>query len=225
MLSVDRWREWRKSWLFGLPLAVLLALVTAGPAAAHTALVNTTPGDGKRLAAVPEAVSLTFSGGVLKLGAAVKVTGPGGTAEMGAAKLQGKTISFPVAGELANGKYVVSWRVTSADGHPIDGKFDFVLNAPEPTEAPIVETTSAPVTPPTSHTPDPGMTGPMEGMEGMPGMATQPPSAGEPAGSTKTTLLAVAGLVLLTVVVAGAIAIERRRRPRPGADPSGPASG
>jgi hypothetical protein len=142
---------------------------------------------------------------------------------MGAAKLKGKTISFPVTGELANGKYAVSWRVTSADGHPIDGKFNFVLNAPEPTEAPIAASTT-PVTPPTSHSPEPGMTGPMEGMEGMPGMATQPPIAGEPAGSTTTTALAIAGLVLLTVVVAGAIVIERRRRPRPGEGPSGPAS-
>ena len=43
------------------------------PAPAHTELVKTTPADGTQITAAPDAVSLTFSGKVLKLGATVKV--------------------------------------------------------------------------------------------------------------------------------------------------------
>lgn len=225
MLRVDRWRERRKTWLFALPLAVLLAFFSAGPALAHTQLDDTTPGDGQQLASIPGAVSLTFSGDVLKLGAAVTVNGPDGAAKLGAVKLKARTISWPITGGLANGKYTVRWRVTSADGHPINGKFGFVLRVPvEPTGTPSpAGVDPSTVVTPTSHTANPQMTGPMDGMEGMPGMATRSPTA--PAtGSSTTTALAIAGLVLLTAVVAGAIVIERRRRPRPGAGPSGPAS-
>jgi len=226
MHPVNRWRARRKSLSLALPLAVLLAFLSAGPAFAHTRLDDTTPGDGQKLTVVPGAVSLTFSGEVLKLGAAVKVKGPDGTAAVGAAKLKGRTVSWPLTVDLTNGKYTVSWRVTSADGHPIDGKFGFVLAAP--VEATGTPTPAVPTPVATPHTAEPQMTGPMDGMEGMPGMATQPPSAaGEAAattGSSTTTAVAIAGLVLLTVMVAGAIVIERRRRPRPGAGPSGPSS-
>jgi len=154
---------------------------------------------------------------VLKLGAAVKVSGPGGSTQMGVAKLRGKTVSWPVTGDLANGTYTVSWRVTAADGHPIDGKFDFVLRAPAPTSTPAPTPVSTP------HTAEPQMTGPMEGMEGMPGMGARPTSARSSESAT-TTGFAIAGLLLLTAIVTGAIVIERRRRPRPGAGPSEPSN-
>src|SRR5690348_5036034 len=99
----------------------LLSFISAAPASAHSQLDDTTPGDGKQLSAAPSAVSLTFTGEVLKHGAVVKVTGPDGAARTGAAKLKGRTVSWPVTGDLGNGKYTVSWRVTAADGHPIDG--------------------------------------------------------------------------------------------------------
>ena len=37
----------------------------------------------------------------------------------------GSDVSVPVEGTLADGTYVVSWRVVSADGHPIRGTFTF----------------------------------------------------------------------------------------------------
>jgi len=217
MQPVNSWRERGKACLFALPVAVLIAFLCADPASAHTRLVETTPADGTQIAAAPNAVSLTFSGEVLKLGAAVKVSGPGGSTQMGAAKLKGKTVSWPVAGELANGKYNVSWRVTAADGHPIDGKFNFVLQVPKPT-------TATPTPTATPHTAEPQMTGPMDGMEGMPGMGARPTSATGSSESATTTGFAIAGLLLLTAIVTGAIVIERRRRPRPAAGPSEPSN-
>jgi methionine-rich copper-binding protein CopC len=203
-----------------LPLAVLIAFLWAVPASAHTELVKTTPADGTQITAAPDAVSLTFSGEVLKLGAAVKVSGPGGSTPMGAAKLKGKTVSWPVTGDLPNGTYNVSWRVTAADGHPIDGTFDFVLQAPKPSGTPGPAAVVDPTPTSTPHTAEPQMTGPMDGMEGMPGMGAQSPTSSASTESGTTTGLAIAGLVLLTAIVTGAIIIERRRRPRPAAGPS-----
>ena len=208
-------------------LAILLIMVPAigflgaGPASAHTELVETKPADGKKLTAVPSVISLTFSDGVLKLGAAIKVKGPDGAAALGAVRLKGETVSWPLTADLANGSYTVSWRVTAKDGHPIDGTFDFVLRAPvQPTEAPspAAAPTAVPTPTATPHTPEPEMTGAMPGMEGMADRPVQ-------TNSGPTTALALAGLVLLTATVAGAIVIERRRRPPPAAGPSGTASG
>ena len=229
MLAVTRSPERGKTWLFGLLMILVVVgsgILSAGPASAHTRLIGTTPADGKRLTASPGAVSLTFSEGVLKLGAAVKVSGPDGVTAVGPVKVTAKTVSWPLKGGLANGKYTVKWRVTSEDGHPIGGTFDFVLKAAaEPTGAPSpvdpATGLTAPSTPTYSpHTAEPEMTGPMPGMAGMSG-TTQPTRT----NSGQTTGLAIAGLLLLTVIVAGAIVIERRRRPPPGAGPSGLPSG
>jgi methionine-rich copper-binding protein CopC len=198
-------------------LVALNGFTSAGPASAHTRLVETSPAAGQKLTAAPAVVSLTFSEGVLKLGAAVKITGPAGATSVGAVKVKNKKASWRLTGDLPNGKYTVTWRVTSQDGHPIDGKFGWVLNAPieptgasNPASASNASSLSGPVA--TSHTPEPQMTGPMPGMP-MPG---QPATPAQP-NSKATTALAIAGLGLLTVLVAGAIAIERRRRPPPGA--------
>ena len=164
-----------------MPLILLIALLSAAPATAHTELIDTSPADGKRLSSSPGAVSLTFSGEALKIGAAAEMGGPG-SADLGAAKLRDRTVSWPLGDDLPNGTYTVRWRVTAADGHPIDGKFSFVLRAPaQPTPsttgAPSTGvTTGAPTPVVTPHTAEPEMTGPMPGMEGMPGMAARPPA-------------------------------------------------
>jgi copper resistance protein C len=230
MHSVDRYRRQHKLAVFALlPILItLIGFLSAGPASAHTQLVDTTPADGKRLTAAPSAISLTFNDGVLKLGATIKVDGPAGATALGAVKIKAKTVRWPITADLANGKYTVRWRVTAQDGHPIDGKFDFVLRAPvEPTGAPSpatiepnADTVAASIPTVTPHTAEPEMTGAMPGMEGMSG-----PARSAQTNSGPTTGIAIAGLLLLTATVVGAIVIERRRRPPQGADPSGTATG
>jgi methionine-rich copper-binding protein CopC len=229
MQAVNRWRERRRSSsLSALPLAVLLALLSAAPAAAHAELIDTVPADGGRLTTVPAEVSLTFSEDVLKLGASLAVNGPGGRAKTGAATVHDRTVSWPVTGELAAGRYTATWRITSADGHPVAGTFGFVLAAAQPTAEPTAAPTSDPAVVAgssptfTPHTAEPQMTGPMPGMEGMPGMATR--SATPAKGSPKATALAIAGLLLLTALMIGAIVIERGRRSPSEEDRSTPAS-
>ena len=66
MSRAARWSPGRSAALLLLLLAALLSagVVTASPASAHASLVSTDPGEGARLSAVPDRVSLEFTEGV-----------------------------------------------------------------------------------------------------------------------------------------------------------------
>jgi copper transport protein len=118
--------------------AVLLALLvtgwlaagigTAGPAAAHASLVSTDPGEGARLPAAPEEVTLRFSEGVsLGAGYARVLGADQERVDAGAASDDGEVLTIPLRGELPEGGYLVTYRVISADSHPVSGAFSFVV--------------------------------------------------------------------------------------------------
>ncbi|GAA2059354.1 copper resistance protein CopC [Catenulispora yoronensis] len=125
-----RKRRFRHRLIALLTTALCLWAVAAAPAAsAHATVVSTTPADNSLLQTAPDRVSITFSEPVeLQLGA-LRVFAPDGTqAEVGSAEhLDGKpdTASVPLRGGLKDGTYVVSWRVISADSHPVRGAFTF----------------------------------------------------------------------------------------------------
>jgi len=94
-------------------------------AQAHAVLVSTTPPADSTLARAPDHVGLTFAQPVLDLGTRMEVTGPGGVASRGAPQVSGASVSQGLVAGLGPGRYQVLWRVTSADGHPVSGEFDF----------------------------------------------------------------------------------------------------
>lgn len=108
---------------------LLVGAVVAAPlgASAHDELTGTDPADGTQVQA-PEDLTLSFSGAISDLGAAVEVTGPDGSVvSEGGPSVDGTTVVQDLAEDLAAGDYAVSWRVTSEDGHPISGEFDFAV--------------------------------------------------------------------------------------------------
>ncbi|MGY1823947.1 copper resistance CopC/CopD family protein [Geodermatophilus sp. SYSU D00079] len=103
-------------------------VVTAPPAAAHAELVSTDPGEGARLEQAPGQVTLTFSEGVsLGAGYARVLDAAGERVDAGAATVEGRTVVVPLRGGLADDGYLVTYRVVSADSHPISGAFSFVV--------------------------------------------------------------------------------------------------
>ncbi|MGY1706115.1 FixH family protein [Geodermatophilus sp. SYSU D00697] len=118
-------------------LLLLLALVgawlgagvaTAPPAAAHAELVSTDPGEGARLAEMPGEVTLRFSEGVsLGAGYARVLTSGGERADTGSPRVDGGTLTVPLRSGLPDDGYLVTYRVVSADSHPISGAFSFVV--------------------------------------------------------------------------------------------------
>ncbi len=107
--------------------AVLLAFVVgAGPAAAHSVLLDTSPARGGTVATAPTAISLTFNEMPQGEFSTIHVTGPDGQRrDNGHVKVVDDVVTEPLAGSRPAGRYVVDWRVVSADGHPVSGEFTF----------------------------------------------------------------------------------------------------
>jgi copper transport protein len=121
----------RRAWF---PLVVLLAawlvggVATAGPAAAHATVVSTDPAEGARLASVPSRVTLEFSEGVsLGAGYARVLAADGTRVDTGTAVVDGPVLTVPLRPGLPDDGYLVTYRVVSADSHPISGAYSFVV--------------------------------------------------------------------------------------------------
>jgi copper transport protein len=115
--------------LFALLLGWSVAgVATAGPAAAHASLVSTDPGEGARLETVPAQVTIEFSEGVsLGAGYARVLSSDGERVDTGTAAVEGRILAIPLRADLPEDGYLVTYRVVSADSHPISGAFSFAV--------------------------------------------------------------------------------------------------
>ncbi|MBD3144682.1 copper resistance CopC/CopD family protein [Microbispora bryophytorum] len=120
------------------------------PAYAHAYLQESSPVDGQVLASSPAEVRLRFDEAVSLGGRSIQLLDPTGKElAIGAGEYaDGKTdtarASLPR--DLAEGTYVVSWRVTSVDSHVVSGAFSFSVGHPSATAAPVEQDTD-PVVP------------------------------------------------------------------------------
>ncbi|SDS29571.1 copper transport protein [Actinoplanes derwentensis] len=121
-------------------LFVLLASLTlpASPASAHAAPVGATPAPGSVIGASPAEVTVTFSEPVTPVEGRVQVIAPNGDRISGKAVVEGTTMRIPVRqADKPLGTYLISFRVISADSHPVGGAISFSVGAPsERPEAP-----------------------------------------------------------------------------------------
>ena len=135
-VSVDRSRVRRIvlacAGIFVGLLAVLLG--PAAPASAHAALVATDPGTGTIVPDAPDRVTLTFSESVQLLSGKIQVLAPDGSrADQGEPRQSGNTVTIPLRSGGGRGTYLVSYRVISADSHPVGGSFSYSVGAPSTT--------------------------------------------------------------------------------------------
>jgi copper transport protein len=119
-------------------LALLLAalfgtgLALAGAASAHASVVSSDPADGSRLKAVPHQVTITFDESVSlgNLGYLHVTDAKGRRVDTGTASHPGgddAKIAATLRGGLGDGTYTESFRVISADSHPVAGVVRFVV--------------------------------------------------------------------------------------------------
>jgi copper transport protein len=129
-MTVDR----RRAFAAGLGLLIGLfcvLLCPAGPAAAHAALVASDPGNGTIVPDAPNKVTLTFSESVSLVPGKIQVLAPDGSrADRGEPTAAGSTVAIPLRTGGGRGTYLVSFRVISADSHPIAGSLTFSVGAP-----------------------------------------------------------------------------------------------
>lgn len=115
-----------------LLLALCFGLVIAGPASAHDFLVSSNPADGATVSTPLSKVTLSFNDIVLSKPSApqVEVVGPDRKHyETGCATAIDRDVSVPVA-LGPTGTYVVTWRIVSADGHPVSTSISFHYTGP-----------------------------------------------------------------------------------------------
>jgi len=119
-----------RRFLLVLALALGCLVGFAPPASAHATLQDTSPRNGERLDAAPKEVSLHFTESVeVSLGAVRVYDASGKRLEQGAIVHPNGDASSVVVGlpTLRDGAYVVTWRVISADSHPVQGAFTFLV--------------------------------------------------------------------------------------------------
>jgi copper transport protein len=112
--------------LFGIGLAL------AGDASAHASVVATEPVNGARLKAVPPSVTITFDEpvGIGSVGYLHVVDTSGKRVEVGKAfhpSGDGRRIAVKLRSGLGDGTYTESFRIISADSHPVAGTVRFVV--------------------------------------------------------------------------------------------------
>ncbi|HEY0212070.1 MAG TPA: CopD family protein [Paenirhodobacter sp.] len=122
--------------LFGL----YLWLGTA-TAFAHASLISTDPPEGSILQQSPTQLVLTFNEAVRPLVA--RLSAPGTTHLLDPPQVRGLSLIYPLPADLGRGSHLLSWRVTSADGHPLAGASLFSIGAETGLSAPE---TAAPLT-------------------------------------------------------------------------------
>ncbi|WP_374225356.1 copper resistance CopC/CopD family protein [Micromonospora sp. C95] len=114
-----------------LVTVVALLLVPAGPASAHAVLSSSSPAASAVVPAAPAEVVLTFSETVRKVPDRIRVIAPDGSrADQGEPTFAGSVVNIPVDTGRGNGTYLVTYRVISADSHPVSGAFTYSVGAP-----------------------------------------------------------------------------------------------
>jgi copper transport protein len=114
-----------------LVAALLLLAGFAGEASAHASLVFADPRDGTVLAQAPKTVQLRFNESVTA-GAVNLIDASGKQRTDVVVDAGDEAINVALPADLPKGTQIVSYRVISADGHPVAGSITFSIG--EPTE-------------------------------------------------------------------------------------------
>ncbi len=123
----------RRARAFGACVFVAVAttfVLGVAPASAHATLLTTEPAPGTVLDAAPQAITLRFNEPVeSSLGSVRVFDGDAHRVVAGAPHHPAGDHSVVRSSlpDLDGGTYVVTWRVVSADSHPVDGSFTFQI--------------------------------------------------------------------------------------------------
>ncbi|MEC3982108.1 copper resistance CopC family protein [Amycolatopsis sp. H20-H5] len=116
--------------LIALALTGVAMLGLATPALAHNVLISADPAKDASVTVGPSKITLTFDQYVQAGNDQVAVTGPnGGQWAEGTVEVKDNVVTAPLRPLGPPGKYVVGYRILSADGHAVTGEVPFTLTA------------------------------------------------------------------------------------------------
>ena len=114
----------------GLLALLLFSISNSYSSYAHSSMIEQIPKGNATITEMPQEVKLIFDEELLDLGSgnSVIVRNPDGKeVTTGATKLLSSNISRDLTASTMPGKYSVSYRVVSADGHVVEGTYQFIL--------------------------------------------------------------------------------------------------
>lgn len=188
-----------------LPLILTAWLLGAGHASAHDELVGSNPSAGTDLHKAPTSLRLTFSDSVHDIGVAVRVTDASGAQlQTGKPVVDDTVVTQRLKPTKAPGTVHVVWRVTSADGHPVSGNFNFSVNA---ADAPRTATTGK-----ATSTASGGLQRRTASSSAETSYSTSVASFQRPTDKTNNEPLLIIGMAVLGVLVIGGVAALIRLR-------------
>ena len=122
-------------------LALVLLALLASPAAAwaHAALQSASPAPDSINAAAPERIALLFNEPVQLLSLRLIDAAGQDRSPASAPEVRDGQVLWPLPDRLPDGRYLVSWRVSSLDGHIIGGTFTFAVGAASTSEMPAIK--------------------------------------------------------------------------------------
>jgi copper transport protein len=114
---------------------LLAAVLLPSAAWAHASLIASDPADGALVPRAPSTLTLTFNEPVEPLTIRI-VDRSGASANVTQIRRDGAQLVLTPSATLGDGAHVISWRVISADGHPVGGSTTFWIgwrgvNAPQ----------------------------------------------------------------------------------------------
>ena len=133
-------------------LVILFALFLPGlawpmTASAHTSLITQQPVGNSVIQELPPEISLTFDESLIVIGNANRITvldPMGNEISIGETKVLNNVVSRSVTSSDMPGKYSVTYRVVSEDGHVVSATYQFTLQSNS--KSPVAATEPAPAT-------------------------------------------------------------------------------
>jgi copper transport protein len=129
------------AWLSRLARATIMALLltasVSSAASAHASLVRSDPADQALIRQRPDVITLTFNEPVDPISVRILDADGAATNVADIVRDQATLVLKPPSQALGEGAHVLSWRVISADGHPVGGALTFWIGR-KGTSAPIV---------------------------------------------------------------------------------------
>ncbi|WP_134321706.1 copper resistance CopC/CopD family protein [Cumulibacter soli] len=127
-------RRWMRGVITAL-LAIIVLLGGAQAAFAHATLVTSSPGNGDVLEEAPTQVTLTFTEEVsLGPGYLRVIDDDGERVDTGNVTVSGEEATVQLEAGLPDGGYIISYRIVSADSHPVSGGVAFAVGDAAPPE-------------------------------------------------------------------------------------------
>ncbi|MEK3981721.1 copper resistance CopC family protein [Psychrobacillus sp. FSL K6-2836] len=124
-------------------MTIACVFLFSNSALAHTGLESSTPAQGSTVTEKLNEITLTFLTKIEETSSFTLTNSSNEEMDLNDITVNDNILTGNVIESLENGAYQINWKIIGADGHPMEGVIDFVLEAPEEVEA--VEPTTEPI--------------------------------------------------------------------------------